>query len=168
MIHGDVFRSPPLLNFFCAMIGAGAQIFFTLLLLLVAIVVGAFKVTRRGALLTNGLLIFTCCAFLGGMISGRLFKQLKGKNWAWNAVFTASIFPVPLGIVFMIVNTIAWSYNSTAALPFLTILVSFFFLSSPFVMTLILFSFHLVNCLYLGGSSFSINGCWCNSWKKFY
>ena len=51
MIHGDVFRCPPMANLFAAFVGSGAQIFFTVLFLLLSVVVGAFKVTRRGALL---------------------------------------------------------------------------------------------------------------------
>ena len=55
------------------------------------------------------------------MVSGRLFKQLKGKNWVWNIVLTTGLFPAPLLLVFSVVNTIAWNSNSTAALPFTTI-----------------------------------------------
>jgi len=109
MIHGDVFRAPPLLNIFCALIGAGAQLFFTVLILLLSVLVGAFKATRRGALLTAGIMIFAVCGVFGGMIAGRLFKQLKGKNWAWNTILTATVLPLPLGIVFTSVNSIAWS-----------------------------------------------------------
>lgn len=121
MIHGDVFRAPQFLNLFTALIGAGAQLFFTIMLLLVAVIIGAFKATRRGALLTAGIMIFAMCGVLGGMISARLFKQMLGKNWAWNTILTASVFPVPLGLVFAVVNTIAWNSNSTAALPVTTI-----------------------------------------------
>lgn len=124
MIHGDVFRCPPLLNVFTAMLGAGAQLFFTVFLLLLAVILGSFKATRRGALLTAGIMIYAMCGIVGGMVAGRLFKQLKGKNWAWNTVLTASIFPVPLTIVFAVVNTIAWNSSSTAALPITTIGVS--------------------------------------------
>ena len=126
MIHGDVFRAPQFLNLFTALIGAGAQLFFTIMLLLVAVIIGAFKATRRGALLTAGIMIFAMCGVLGGMISARLFKQMNGKNWAWNTILTASVFPVPLGLVFAVVNTIAWNSNSTAALPVTTIAVSIF------------------------------------------
>lgn len=121
MIHGDVFRGPPLMNIFAAMIGAGAQLFFTIFLLLAAVVLGAFKATRRGALLTAGIMIYAMCGFFGGMVAGRLFKQLKGQQWAWNTLLTACIFPVPLIAVFLFVNTIAWNNNSTAALPITTI-----------------------------------------------
>lgn len=121
MIHGDVFRSPPYLNLLTSMIGAGGQIFFTAVILLVSVCVGAFKVTRRGALLTACILIYAVCGIFGGMIAGRLFKQLKGRDWVWNGVLTASAFPLPLTLVFVVVNTVAWQSNSTAALPFTTI-----------------------------------------------
>jgi transmembrane 9 superfamily protein 2/4 len=124
MIHGDVFRSPQFLNVFSALIGAGAQLYFTIFILLFAVILGVFKATRRGALLTAGLVIFAFCGVIGGLVSGRLFKQLKGQNWAWNTLLTAGVFPVPLAAMFMFVNTIAWNFNSTAALPFTTILVS--------------------------------------------
>lgn len=129
MVHGDVFRSPPLLSLFSAIIGAGAQLFFTVLFLLFAVIIGAFKATRRGAILTAGIMIFAICGVFGGIFAGRLYKQLKGKNWAWNTLLTASIFPVPLGLVFLFVNTIAWNNNSTAALPATTIMVRTIFSS---------------------------------------
>jgi Endomembrane protein 70 len=123
MIHGDVFRSPQHLNLFSAFVGSGAQVFATVLLLLVCVLIGVFKATKRGALLTAVILIYAICGVIGGIVAGRIFKQLKGKNWVWNVVLTASVFPVPLGIVFTWVNTIAWNRESTAALPFTTIVV---------------------------------------------
>lgn len=81
MIHGDVFRSPPLTNLFAALIGSGAQIFFTVFFLLISVIVGAFKATRRGALLTAVILIYAVSGLAGGIVTGRLYKQLKGKDW---------------------------------------------------------------------------------------
>lgn len=123
MIHGDVFRSPEQLNLFSALIGSGAQIFSTVLLLLVCVLIGVFKATKRGALLTAVILIYAVSGIVGGIVAGRIFKQLKGKNWVWNIVLTASVFPVPLGIIFSWVNSVAWNRESTAALPFTTIMV---------------------------------------------
>lgn len=124
MIHGDVFRNPNHLNLFVAFIGSGAQIFFTIFALLLCVVIGVFKATRRGALLTAAILIYALCGLVGGMVAGRLYRQLKGSNWVWNTVLTASVFPVPLGAVFTYVNVVAWNSNSTAALPYTTIGVS--------------------------------------------
>lgn len=124
MIHGDVFRPPNFLNVFVAMIGSGAQIFSTVLVLLLCVLLEAFRVTKRGALLTAMIVIYAVCGVFGGMVAGRLYKQLRGKSWVWNTVLTASMFPVPLGLVFMWVNSVAWNFSSTAALPLTTTLVS--------------------------------------------
>jgi hypothetical protein len=121
MIHGDIFRAPPYLNLFTALIGSGAQIFFTASILLVCVLIGVFKATKRGALLTAVIVIYALCGLAGGITAGRLFKQLKGKNWVWNVVLTASVLPVPLGLVFTWVNSVAWNNGSTAALPVTTI-----------------------------------------------
>ena len=123
MIHGDVFRAPGNLDLFTALLGSGAQLFATVLILLACVLVGVFKATRRGALLTALIVIYAICGVVGGIVSGRLFKQLKGGNWVWNTVYTAIVFPVPLAVVFFWVNMIAWSVESTAALPFTTIML---------------------------------------------
>lgn len=123
MINGDVFRPPSNISFFSACVGAGAQIFLTAFVLLCAVVLEVFKATRRGALLTACIMIYSMCGFFGGFVSGRLFKQLKGSNWVFNVIITAMIFPVPLFVVFSWVNSIAATSNSTAALPFTTIML---------------------------------------------
>lgn len=38
---------------------------------------------------------------------GRLYRQLGGRNWVWNAVTSSLVFPLPLLGVFSVVNTIA-------------------------------------------------------------
>lgn len=122
-VQGDVFRVPNYLNIFAAVIGQGAQIFATVLILLICVLLGTFRVTRRGALLTAFIIIYCLCGGIGGLVSGRLYKQLKGSNWVWNVMLTASIFIVPLSIVFCWVNSVAWFHNSTAAIPVTTILL---------------------------------------------
>jgi hypothetical protein len=121
MIHGDVFRSPPALTLFTSLIGSGAQLLTTFVIVLGCVLIEVLKPTKRGALLTAFIIIYALCGIIGGMVSGRLFKQLKGKQWAWNVILTASVFPVPLATVFLWVNSVAWSHSSTAALPATTI-----------------------------------------------
>jgi len=125
-INGDVFRSPKAVSLLTAFIGSGAQLFSTVLITLLCVILGIFKATKRGALLTAVIIIYALCGFIGGFLAGRLYKQLTGTistNWQWNIVTTACIFPVPLGVVFAWVNTIAWNSSSTAALPITTILL---------------------------------------------
>ena len=52
MLHGDVFRVPDSPSLFCALVGSGSQIFATFILVLGCVLIGAFKPTKRGALLT--------------------------------------------------------------------------------------------------------------------
>lgn len=124
MINGDVFRPPQNMSLFCASVGTGAQIFCTSFILLTLVLVGAFKATRRGALLTAVIIIYAFCGCVGGFVAGRLFKQLHGANWVWNVIMTAGVFPVPLAAVFLWLNMTAVMHQSTAALPLTTILVS--------------------------------------------
>jgi hypothetical protein len=123
MINGDVFRPPENLSLFCACVGSGAQIFCTAFILLSLVLLGAFKATRRGALLTAAIMIYAFCGCVGGFVAGRLFKQLHGANWVWNVIITASAFPLPLCLVFFWVNMTAVAHQSTAALPLTTILL---------------------------------------------
>merc|ERR1719162_1104327 len=46
---------------------------------------------------------------------------MNGKAWVRCVLFTAGLFPVPVGVVFMWVNTIALAHGSTSALPVSTI-----------------------------------------------
>lgn len=123
MIHGDVFRSPAMLSVFCAVVGAGAQIFCTVLLNLCCVLLGVLDPTKRGALLTAMILTYATCGVVGGLVACGLYRQLKGANWVWTCVLTACMMPVPLALVFVVLNSIAWSSNSTAALPLTTIML---------------------------------------------
>ena len=145
MINGDVFRPPSNVNLFAAFVGAGAQMFATAFILLAAVLMELFKATRRGALLTACIMIYSLCGFAGGFVSGRLFKQLRGSNWVWNVILTAMIFPLPLGLVFFWVNTVAAANDSTAALPIDNYLTH---------------SIHFCVC------SFSIDSGWGGYWAK--
>eukprot|EP00606_Chrysophyceae_sp_TOSAG23-5_P001079 GSChrysophyteH2.ASY1.ANO1.1456.1 assembled CDS len=123
MLHGDVFRAPSGVSMLSAVLGAGTQILFTSFLLLCCVLAGVFKATKRGSVLTACIILYAICGVVGGLVAGRVFKQMKGKNWVWNTILTACTFPVPLLAVFMVVNTIAATHDSTAALPFTTILI---------------------------------------------
>ncbi len=125
MLHGDVFRVPDSPSLFCALVGSGSQIFATFILVLGCVLIGAFKPTKRGALLTAFIILYALTGVIGGLVSSRLYKQLKGRNWVWNTILTAIAFPGPLTLVFSWVNTVAWSHESTAALPVTTIALMF-------------------------------------------
>ncbi|CAN0410501.1 unnamed protein product, partial [Hapterophycus canaliculatus] len=56
-------------------------------------------------------------------LSFRLYRQLGGRKWVWNAITSSLVFPLPLLGVFSVVNTIAISQSSTAALQFYPVVV---------------------------------------------
>ena len=50
---------------------------------------------------------FRCLFF--GPDAHRLYRQLGGRRWVWNAVTSSLVFPLPLLGVFSVVNTVALS-----------------------------------------------------------
>eukprot|EP00968_Pinguiococcus_pyrenoidosus_P009866 scaffold770_cov255-Pinguiococcus_pyrenoidosus.AAC.19 len=123
LINGDVFRVPPYTLLLSAASGAGAQLCTTVLLVLLSALLGIFRPTKRGAILTSFLVMYSLTAFVGGLVAGRLYKQLDGRNWVWNIICTYLIFPLPLFLVFCFVNTLALVHGSMAAMPITTIIV---------------------------------------------
>lgn len=51
---------------------------------------------------------------------------MGGTHWALNIIVTACLFPAALFIVAMLLNNIAWAVNSTAALPFSSVIFVLF------------------------------------------
>jgi len=111
-----------------------SQLCVTTFLLLICALSGVFRATKRGSILTSLILIYVLTSFINGYISARLYKQLGGKNWTWNIVTAALVFPGPLAVVWSFLNSVAWSQASTAALPAATIFIIlglFLFVSFP-------------------------------------
>uniref|UniRef100_A0A7S4DYJ3 Transmembrane 9 superfamily member n=1 Tax=Lotharella globosa TaxID=91324 RepID=A0A7S4DYJ3_9EUKA len=116
-IHGDVFRPPPYLMIFTAMVGSGAQILALSSGLLVLALIGMFYPGNRGALYVAAIVLYALTASVAGYVSTNLYVKLGGKKWATNAVLAAGIFTCPFFCVFSIVNMVAIYYGSTSALP---------------------------------------------------
>ena len=56
-----------------------------------------------------------------GFVSTSIYKKLGGKSVIANEIFTLVLFIIPLCAIWMVLNTIAIFYQSTAAMPFKTI-----------------------------------------------
>lgn len=121
LVHADVFRPPPSLSLFTAAVGAGVHLLLVTALLLTAAVTGAFSVVRRGAIVAACILLYLLTAGVGGFVTARLYKQLKGTAWVWNIILNLVLFPGPFTAVFAVLNTTAVVKSSTAALPAFTI-----------------------------------------------
>eukprot|EP00924_Labyrinthula_sp_SR-Ha-C_P014551 snap_masked-scaffold_34-processed-gene-1.27-mRNA-1 protein AED:0.01 eAED:0.01 QI:0/-1/0/1/-1/1/1/0/594 len=125
LIHGDVFRFPKYKILFTAMVGAGTQVLFITSCFLVLVLLSVFTPTKRGSIQSALLVLYALTAGVGGYTSANLYRQMDGGNWVWNVMICASLIPGPLFIIFSILNSIAWYYESTAALPFGTIVIIF-------------------------------------------
>ncbi|ETO29447.1 EMP/nonaspanin domain family protein [Reticulomyxa filosa] len=99
----------------------GTQLLVLMISLLLLSLIGTFYPGNRGALTSAVIFCYCLTAGISGHVSGGLYVQMGGQKWATNAVLTACIFPVPFFVIFLVVNSIAWIYNSTMALPFLYI-----------------------------------------------
>eukprot|EP00386_Alphamonas_edax_P009356 GDKI01030793.1.p1 GENE.GDKI01030793.1~~GDKI01030793.1.p1 ORF type:complete len:574 (+),score=123.34 GDKI01030793.1:135-1724(+) len=131
LLHADVFRAPPHRMWFCACIGAGTQL---VLMVVGVVVVGCFGIYfERGAILTAAGACYVATSFISGYISAFLYRRLGGQKWAWNILITALAFVGPAFIIWCFLNTVAWVYKSTAAIPALTVV---FLLATYLLITL--------------------------------
>ncbi|KAL4853449.1 Transmembrane 9 superfamily member 3 [Chlorella vulgaris] len=123
LVHGDVFRFPPHLNLFCAVVGSGTQILAMALLIFAMSLAGTYYPYNGGAMLTSVVVFYALTAGIAGYVSAALYKIMGGTNWVRNVLTTTLLFCGPLLAMFSYLNTVAWAYGSTAALPFGTIVI---------------------------------------------
>lgn len=123
LLHGDVFRPPPNVSLFAAMLGAGTQLLCMVGLLIVLALLSVYTPTAKGGIATAAIVLYSLTAGAGGFVAGRMYKQFGGKRWVGNTLLTAALFPAPTFVVFLILNSLAWQRGATQALPIGTILI---------------------------------------------
>lgn len=137
LIHADVFRPPteyPML--FCVIVGTGMQLIMCALFLVLFAAAGFLSPANRGSLMIGMLLLFVLMGSFAGFTAARMYKSFKGKQWHRCTVLTATLFPGSAFITFFVLDLIVWSYGSTGAVPFLTmlaVLTLWFGISVPLV-----------------------------------
>lgn len=122
LIHGDVFRFPGHRMMLSSMLGTGTQLLVLMVCLLFLGGMGLYYPYSRGAMKTSIVIIHAITNLIAGWTSASFYKQIGGENWVWNIILTSVLMPGPLAIVWSFLNTVAWSYQSTQALPFGTII----------------------------------------------
>lgn len=123
LISNDVFRFPPQKTFFCAMIGVGTQFLALAFGILVLALMGLFNVHKHGSLSTAAFILYALTSCIAGYVSARAYKQMNGDSWVWNVNLTACIYTVPFFCTWAFINSVAWAYGSTQALPFTTVII---------------------------------------------
>lgn len=123
LISNDVFRFPPYKSLFCAVLGNGAQFLALAGGILLMAMIGLFNVHRHGSLNTAAFLIYALTSCISGYVSSKVYKQMNGEFWVWNINLAACLYTVPFFLTWSVINSVAWAYGSTQALPFTTIII---------------------------------------------
>ena len=105
-------------------------------LLIVFATIGFLSPANRGSIMIGMLLIFVLMGAFAGFTSARLYKTFKGKQWQRCTLLTALLYPGIVFLTFFALDIIVWSYGSTGAVPFLSmlgVLALWFCISVPLV-----------------------------------
>ncbi|KAL2899448.1 Transmembrane 9 superfamily member 5 [Bienertia sinuspersici] len=124
-IDGDVFRCPALLSLFCAVLGSGTQLFLVVCWLFLLFSLGLLEPYVHGTFCTAAVVIYTITSAVAGYTAASFHCQFSETGWERSVLLTGILFMGPILLVLSILNTIAASYGSTAALPFGTIVLLF-------------------------------------------
>jgi len=121
-IRFDVFRAPTHPMLFSAIVGVGAQILMIATFLLLLSVVGYFYPGNHGRLYVAAIISYALTSYVSGYVASKKYKEFGGEDWMICCLVTGSLYFAPFLVVFAVINSIAISYGSSAALPFSTIL----------------------------------------------
>eukprot|EP00292_Cryptomonas_paramecium_P033775 CAMPEP_0113685400 /NCGR_PEP_ID=MMETSP0038_2-20120614/14647_1 /TAXON_ID=2898 /ORGANISM="Cryptomonas paramecium" /LENGTH=627 /DNA_ID=CAMNT_0000605475 /DNA_START=29 /DNA_END=1912 /DNA_ORIENTATION=+ /assembly_acc=CAM_ASM_000170 len=123
LVYGDVFRPPPAATLLAVYCGSGLQLFIMSFLTLFFAVLGFLSPANRGALLSSVLFFFVLMGIPAGYMSARFCKLVQEKNHFKATLMTSLLFPGACFAVFFVVNLVAWSKQSSTAVPFGTLVV---------------------------------------------
>ncbi|XP_076437567.1 transmembrane 9 superfamily member 1-like [Babylonia areolata] len=123
VIQTDVFRFPQVQTLFCAILGVGSQFLALATGILVMGLLGVFNVHRHGAINSSAIVLYAFTSWISGYVAGHMYKQMGGQNWVWNINLTSFLFAGPFFLVWATVNSVAWAYGATLALPWTTIVL---------------------------------------------
>ncbi|KAF5470963.1 hypothetical protein F2P56_011445 [Juglans regia] len=122
-VHGDVFRRPPNLSLFCAVLGVGTQLLTLVFVLFLLAFLGVLYPYNRGALFTSLVLIYSLSSVVGGYVAASFHNQFAEAGWERSVRLVGILYLGPFVVTASILNTVAISYGATAALPFGTIIL---------------------------------------------
>lgn len=117
LLYGDVFRFPQGLCLLCPFLGTGVQLLILSAILLMFGALEFFHPLSRGTIYTTAVLCYAATAWIAGFTSGYMYKQMGGGAWVRNAFVTVFVFCGPAALIHMYLNSVAFLYSSTRALP---------------------------------------------------
>lgn len=109
---------------FCAVIGVGSQLLVLASTIILLALFGSFSSHHHGTVNAAACFLYAFTSFVGGFVSCRLFKQMgEGFRWVRCVHLTSCLFAVPFFVLWGFQNAVAWIYQSTHGLPFVTIIM---------------------------------------------
>lgn len=121
LVHGDVFRPPRRGMLLAVFLGSGSQVFGMSLVTLAFACLGFLSPANRGALMTCALVVWVLLGAAAGYVSARIYKSFGGRRWKSNILLTSMVCPGVVFSLFFIMNLILWGKESSAAVPFSTL-----------------------------------------------
>ncbi|KAJ1725712.1 hypothetical protein LPJ53_000191 [Coemansia erecta] len=125
LLHGDVFRPPRYGGLLAPLLGTTVQVMYTFIATVALGMLGILSPSYRGGLLTTGIVLFLLLGSAAGYYAGHLYRTWGGLNWFKNAVMTATLVPMFLMSIQLVLNVFLWYRSSSAAMPFSTIMLLF-------------------------------------------
>ncbi|KAK9304579.1 hypothetical protein QLX08_004021 [Tetragonisca angustula] len=122
LVHGDVFRPPRKGMLLSVLLGSGVQVFYMTLVTLAFACLGFLSPANRGALMTCAMVLYVCLGATAGYVSARIYKSFGGEKWKSNVLLTSMLSPGIVFSLFFIMNLIFWANDSSAAVPFSTLI----------------------------------------------
>jgi transmembrane 9 superfamily protein 3 len=116
-IHGDIFRPPPYLLLFSALIGTGHQLAVLILCVITFSILGSLY-ADRGTIVTAFIVSYAFTSFVAGYGGGGFYARNDGKHWIKCMVLTSALFPGICVLIAVLLDFIAISYGSLASIPF--------------------------------------------------
>jgi len=132
-VKGDVFRSPPRLFLFSALVGTGHQLAILVFCVLILATLGTYY-ARRGTVVTAFIVCYAFTSFIAGYSGGGYYSRNGGKQWIKCMLTTAALFPGVSFTIALLLNVIALSYGSLNYIPFtsmVAVLAIWAFISCP-------------------------------------
>lgn len=120
-IKGDVFRSPPRLLIFSALVGTGHQLVILVFCLLGLAAIGTYY-AQRGTVVTAFILCYALTSFIAGYGGGGYYARNGGKNWIKCMFVSAAMLPGICFLIAFLLNIIALSYGSLNYIPLGTLI----------------------------------------------
>ena len=115
---------------FSICVGTGVQVFAMIFCLLFFCCIGIYSTQYRGAILSSLYIFLILLSCLSGYYSARFYKMFGGSDWLLCALLVSFCYPSFLFAIFLIINFSNWIEQSSAAVPFPTIVVLLFIYSA--------------------------------------